>query len=298
MAVGPYGALLESVRGVKWPARRAVLGGAPGAHLARTRGVASEFAEYRPYRQGDDPRRLDWKLLARSDRAFIRLAPDRAVLGTLVVVDASASMNFPVNNGGVAGPPRRTKWRAAKEIAVACSAAAHAGNDPVGLTVAARDGLVRLAPRTRRSVVAEIARTLDAMEPSGSWSLASAFVGAPARVLIVTDCLGDLDGLRRAARSHLVAGGEVVVVHVVSRAELEPPPGAILAIDPEDARLSRPLTASTRETYRASFDTWRGDVARGWRDDGVAYHQVVDDEPIDVLVRRVVALPGGTGVRA
>ncbi len=301
MAVGPYGALLESVRGVKWPARRAVLGGAPGAHLARTRGVASEFAEYRPYRQGDDPRRLDWKLLARSDRAFIRLAPDRAVLGTLIIVDASASMNFPVKSGRElesSGGFARTKWRAAKEIAVVCSAAAHAGNDPVGLTIAARDGLIRLAPRTRRSVVAEIARTLDATEPSGSWSLASAFVGAPARVLIVTDCLGDLDGLRRAARSHLVAGGEVLVVHTVSRAELEPPPGAILAIDPEDAQLSRPLTPATRGTYREAFDAWRGDVARGWRDDGVAYHQVVDDEPVDVLVRRVVALPGGAGVRA
>jgi uncharacterized protein (DUF58 family) len=269
MAVGPYGALLESVRGVKWPARRAVLGGAPGAHLARTRGVASEFAEYRPYRQGDDPRRLDWKLLARSDRAFIRLAPDRAVLGTLIIVDASASMNFPIESVGRVGASERfarTKWRAAKEIAVACTAAAHAGGDPVGLTIAARDGLVRLAPRTRRTVVAEIARTLD--------------------------------GLRRAARSHLVAGGEVLVVHVVSRAELQPPPGAVLAIDPEDAQLSRPLTPATRDTYRASFDAWRGDVARGWRDDGVAYHQVVDDEPIDVLVRRVVALPGGAGVRA
>jgi uncharacterized protein (DUF58 family) len=298
MAVGPYGALLESVRGVKWPARRPVLGGAPGAHLARTRGVASEFAEYRPYRQGDDPRRLDWKLLARSDRAFIRLAPDRAVLGTLIVVDASASMNFPLATAGDSGAMRRTKWRAAKEIAVACAAAAHSGNDPVGLTIAARDGLVRLAPRTRRSVVAEVARTLDATEPLGSRALATAFVGAPARVLLVTDCLGDLDPLRRAARSHLVAGGEVVAVHVVSRAELEPPPGAVLATDPEDAQLSRPLTAATRDGYRQSFDTWRGDVARGWRDDGVSYHQVVDDDPIDVLVRRVVALPGGTGVRA
>jgi hypothetical protein len=41
MAVGPYGALLEAVRGVRWPARRPVGGGAPGTHLARTRGVAS-----------------------------------------------------------------------------------------------------------------------------------------------------------------------------------------------------------------------------------------------------------------
>jgi uncharacterized protein (DUF58 family) len=297
MAVGPYGALLESVRGVRWPARRPVLGGAPGAHPARTRGVASEFAEYRPYRQGDDPRRLDWKLLARSDRAFIRLAPDRAVLGTLVAVDASASMAFAVESDGERGAHGWTKWRAAKEIAIACAAVAHAGGDPVGLAVAAQGGVARLSPRTRRGVVAEIARTLDATVPSGSVSLASAFVGAPARVLLVTDCLGDLAGLRRAARAHVAAGGEVHAVHVVSRAELEPPRAAMLATDPEDASTSRPLTAGTRDEYRAAFDAWRREVARGWRDDGVAYNEIVDDEPVDVLVRRLVAIPGGARVR-
>jgi uncharacterized protein (DUF58 family) len=297
MAVGPYGALLESVRGVRWPARRPVLGGAPGAHPARTRGVASEFAEYRPYRQGDDPRRLDWKLLARSDRAFIRLAPNRAVLGTLLAVDASASMAFPVEVAGVSRELDRTKWRAASEIMVASAAAAHAGGDPVGLAVAAQGGLARLLPRTRRGVVAEIARTLDATVPSGSTSLAGAFVGAPPRVLLVTDCLGDLEGLRRAARAHLAAGGEVHLVHVVSRAELEPPRTAMLATDPEDASAARPLTPGTRGAYRAAFDAWRGGVARAWRDDGVAYHEIVDDQPVDVLVRRIVAPAGGAGPR-
>ena len=310
MAVGPYGALLESVRGVRWPARRPVQGGAPGAHLARTRGVASEFAEYRPYRQGDDPRRLDWKLLARSDRAFIRLAPDRAVLGTLVAVDASASMAFPVESarsagaavgsaresGAAVGP--RSKWLAAKEVAVACAAVAHAGGDPVGLTIAAEHGLARLSPRTRRGVVAEIARTLDATVPAGSGSLANAFIGAPARVMLITDCLGGLDALRRVARAHVAAGGEVHVVHVVSRAELDPPRAAMLATDPEDPSTARPLTDATRAAYRAAFDAWRGEVARGWRDDGVAYNEIVDDEAVDVLVRRLVAVPGGTGVRA
>jgi uncharacterized protein (DUF58 family) len=300
MAVGPYGALLESVRGVRWPARRPVLGGAPGAHLARSRGIASEFAEYRPYRQGDDPRRLDWKLLARSDRAFIRLAPDRAVLGTLVAVDASASMAFPVESAGESGASsgRRTKWLTAKEVAIACAAVAHAGGDPVGLTIAAEHGLARLSPRTRRGVVAEIARTLDATVPAGSGSLANAFIGAPARVMLITDCLGGLDALRRVARAHVAAGGEVHVVHIVSRAELDPPRAAVLATDPEDAAVARPLTDGTRAAYRAAFDAWRGEVARGWRDDGVAYNEIVDDEAVDVLVRRLVAVPGATGVRA
>lgn len=300
MAVGPYGALLESVRGVRWPARRPVQGGAPGAHLARSRGVASEFAEYRPYRQGDDPRRLDWKLLARSDRAFVRLAPDRAVLGTLMVVDASASMAFPADGSDESGDAvgRRSKWLVAREVAVACAAVAHAGGDPVGLSVAGRGAIVRLPPRTRSGVIAEIARTLDAITPSGGQPLAGAFIGAPARVMLVTDCLGGLDELRRAARAHIAGGGEVHVVHVVSRAELEPPRAAMLATDPEDAAIVRPLTESSRDRYRAAFDAWRAETARGWRDDGAAYQEIVDDEPVDVLVRRLVAPPGTTGARA
>jgi uncharacterized protein (DUF58 family) len=290
MAVGPYGELLEAVRGVRWPARRPVSGGSSGTHLARTRGVASEFAEYRPYRQGDDPRRLDWKLLARSDRAFTRLAPDHSVLSTLIAVDASASMAYPERVA-----PDDTvefgKWLAAKRIAVACAAIAHAAGDPVGLAIGNAGRLTRLPSRTRRGIVAEIARTLDATNPGGVAPLESAFVDADRRVLIISDCLGDESALRRAARGHVASGGEVHLAHVVARSEVDPPRAAMLATDPEDARIRRPLTGATRAAYDAAFTDWRAQLARGWRDDGIAYSEVRDDEPLDVVVRRVVAPP-------
>ncbi len=101
------------------------------------------------------------------------------------------------------------------------------------------------------------------------------------------------------ARAHVAAGGEVHVVHIVSRVELDPPRAAVLATDPEDPSMTRyPLTDGTRAAYRAAFDAWRAEVARGWRDDGVACNEIVDDEAVDVLVRRLVAVPGATGVRA
>jgi len=83
-----YGALLDAVRGVHWQARRAVTGALAGTHHSKQRGTSAEFTEYRFYRQGDDPRRIDWRLLARSDRAYIRLATDRAILPTMIVLDA------------------------------------------------------------------------------------------------------------------------------------------------------------------------------------------------------------------
>ena len=103
-------ALLDALRTVRWPARRAVRGGASGVHAARSRGTSVELSEYRSYRQGDDPRRIDWKLLARSDRAFVRLSPDHAVLPTMIVVDASASMAFPAATSG--------KWMQARRLAL------------------------------------------------------------------------------------------------------------------------------------------------------------------------------------
>lgn len=288
MPVGPYGALLDAVRGVRWPARRPVPGGAPGAHQARSRGVAPEFAEYRPYRQGDDPRRLDWKLLARSDRAFVRLAPDHATLGTTFVVDASASMDFPRGDAG--------KWALAKRLTIGLAAAAHASVDPVGLLIATPQGPRRQEPRTRRGVVGEMARALDAVRPGGSPELAALIAEAAPRCVVVTDCLGDFEALRAALARHVVRGGEAYLLHVVAAVELEPSREAFLATDPEDQALRRPLLAATRSGYQVRFAAFRAEVAQSVRADGVQLYEVRDDAAVDVLVRLIARAPG-TGAR-
>jgi uncharacterized protein (DUF58 family) len=281
------GTLLDGVRGVRWPARRAVRAALPGTHASRMRGVSPEFTEYRPYRQGDDPRRLDWRLLARSDRAYIRLADDRAVLPTLLVVDASASMAFPAETLG--------KWRCAVELAVGLTAVAHASGDPVGLVVPRADAprALRLEPRSRRGVVTEIAQGLGALRPAGSPALAEALAGpaAGARVVVVSDFLGDEEPLWRAARERIAAGGEVHALHVVAAEELEPAPRAVLAVDPERRDVRRPLTAASREAYLAAFAGWRDELARRWRAAGASFTLVRTDEPAEQVVRRVAMPP-------
>ena len=280
---GAYGALLDQLRGVRWPARRATAGGVAGAHHSRMRGTSAEFTEYRPYRQGDDTRRLDWKLLARSDRAYIRLSTDRSVLGTVLLVDASASMDFP--------PGPRSKWAYARQLAVGLASAAHADGDPVGLAIPAAPNARVLAPRTRRGVVSEIGRTLDATVAAGSAPMAPAFaaVGGVARIAIVSDLLGDAGDLLRLAREHAVTGGEVHVAHVVAPEEVDPPARALLAADPEDALVRRPLTADNRAGYVAAFAEWLAGTAREWRAAGAYYSMVTSDEPPDRAVRRLVS---------
>ena len=284
---GGYGPLLDAVRPLRWPARRTVSSGPTGAHHSRARGSSAEFTEYRPYRQGDDPRRVDWKLMARSDRAYIRLSTDRAILTTMLIVDASASMAFPA--GSLA------KWAQVRRLAVALAAVAHADGDPVGLSLAAGEGGRQLAPRTRRGVIAELARTMDDSAPAGAPPLAPSLAalahrgGGPVRACVVTDLLGDADALLGAARRHTAAGGEVHLVHLVAREELDPPRRALLAFDPESPELRRPLVDSARDAYVAAFAAWRDEMAAAWRAAGAFYTLVTDDEPAERAVRRIVS---------
>ena len=279
MYTGPYGALLDAVRGVRWPAARRVAGATLGAHPSTLRGNSSEFSEFRPYRQGDDPRRLDWRLLARSDRAYVRLTTDRATLRTAIVVDASASMAFP--------EPSLDKWRLSRELAVALAAVAHADADPVGLTIAGEPARV-LAPRARRSIIAEMIRALDETRPAGSAPLAPLVASARAsRIAVITDLLGDADALLAAAKLRIATGGEVVVLHVVATEELEPPRGDLLAVDPEESRLRRTLDGAGRAAYRLAFGRWMEDCARDLRAAGARYLRVDTSEPAAHAVRRI-----------
>jgi uncharacterized protein (DUF58 family) len=276
-----YGELLDALRGVTWPARRTARASTSGTHRSRLRGVSPEFTEYRPYRQGDDPRRLDWRLLARTDRAYLRITSDRATLSTLILVDGSASMAFPQKSLG--------KWEHARRLAIGLAGIAHASGDPVAVGVATAHGMVRTEPRTRRGVVADCARVLDVASPAGNVEIGQAMqdVRGARRLAVLSDFLGNVEAMLQPARALMSEGGEVAAIHIVAREELEPPPDAILATDPEDDEIKRALTPDTAAAYAQQFADWREWLAREWRAAGAQYEMTVTDEAPDRVIRRI-----------
>lgn len=279
--VGRYGTLLDAIHGVRWPARKTVHTGSAGTHTSRQLGLAAEFTAYRPYRQGDDPRHLDWKLLARTDRAYQRISVERATLRTILIVDASASMDFPET--------APTKWTRACEVAVGLAAIAQSAGDPVGLLVAGAETGFR--PRTRRGIVGQIAAILDGIRPDGDADLEQVLrhLEGRGRVALLSDCLdeGNAD-IIAAGRALTAAGAEVTVVHVVAAEELEPGTLPFDAVDPEATRARRPLSEAGLPAYRRAFAAWRDDLARAWRESGAAYTLVRTDEAADRAIRRIV----------
>ncbi len=292
-----YSTLLDGIRGLCWPSRRVVGTGASGLHRSSQRGTAGEFTEYRLYRQGDDPRGLDWKLLGRSDRAFIRLSDDRALLTTWLIADASASMvNPPVASG------RRDKWRMSRFVAVGLAAAVHASGDPVGLITTGAGGRTRLEPRTRRGTVRDIARILDSIVCGGGDVLAPEIqpLSQNSRIVCLTDCLGDLEDLMRTASAQIATGVQFECVHLVAHEELELPGGDHIVRDPEIGLAGAGyagaggavLAASTREGYELAFRSFRERLRHQWRAIGAEYTEVrTSDDP----VRAVRAVVSGKG---
>ncbi len=278
----PYGPLLDSLAGLRWPARRVAGAGASGIHPSRLRGATSDFTEYRLYRQGDDFRRLDWKLLARTDRAYLRITDDHAVRTTLILLDASASLAFPAGSLG--------KWVQARRVTVGLAAVARSGGDPVGLVAAAAHGLVRLPPRSRQGTIGEIARAVDEISPAGSTGLAGALdlVRPGWRVVIISDFLGDEDALLAAAAARSVAGAEVFALHVVADEETDPPGSVRLATDPEQPGLQRVLHEEVRAGYVDAFAQWRSALAGRWRRAGLEYVEIRDSEDTTAAIRRIV----------
>ncbi|MEO8200172.1 MAG: DUF58 domain-containing protein [Gemmatimonadota bacterium] len=280
-AAGDFGGLLDALVGVSWPARRPIGSGVAGSHPSRLRGMTAEFTEYRPYRQGDDPRRLDWKLLARTDRAYLRVTDDHATRTTLLLVDASASMAFPSDS--------LAKWGQACRVAVGLAAVARRDGDPVGLFIAREQGDARLPPSSRRLAIADIIRTLGESAPRGSSPLASGLHGIRAgwRVAIVSDFLGDEPALLRAARELIVNGVEVFAIHIVAAEEETPSAGVRLATDPEDNRVRRVLHEDVVSEYVLAFSTWRASLADAWRRAGAEYSLAPAEEDAAAVIRRI-----------
>jgi hypothetical protein len=140
---------------------------------------------------------------------------------------------------------------------------------------------------------------VDAAEPGGAEPLAGRFAALrSARIAVLTDLLGDSDELLGAARVRIAAGGEVHLIHIVAREELEPPRRPMLAADPEQPTMQRLLLESTRAAYENAFGDWRAEMARRWRAAGAVYIEVVTDEPASRAVRRIAEAPGIGGARA
>jgi uncharacterized protein (DUF58 family) len=262
----------ESLRRLELLVTRKLDGLLQGDHQGIVPGGGTDAGEGRVYQPGDDVRRIDWNLTARSTvTSVLDTVADRE-LETWLVVDGSASLDF-----GTADCSKR-------DLAQAAAAAfgfltCRAGNR-LGAVVYGPEGAAVLPPRTGREAVLRLLRRLGRRPPApeGPASLAAALrrVRLVARrrglVVVVSDLLDDDDWpsqLRAVAARH-----EVVVVQVGDPREAElPPVGYLTVVDPETGERHEVQTANRRlrERFAAAAAEQRAAAARAVRAAGAGH---------------------------
>src|SRR6266480_3260431 len=134
---------LAALAHLRFSTRHRIDGTYTGRHQSRQQGGAGEFVDYREYSEGEDLRRLDWKVLARTGRAYVRLYQDETNLPCTLAIDASGSMLF---DGEHPREPGGSKLAYAQYLATALSHVIVRGQDQVGLAVMADELLEQLPP--------------------------------------------------------------------------------------------------------------------------------------------------------
>ncbi|MCW2615745.1 MAG: hypothetical protein JWN08_2739, partial [Frankiales bacterium] len=224
-----------------------------GDHLGYLPGPGTEAAEARAYAPGDDVRRIDWAVTARTGDPHVRQAVAERELETTLLVDLTASMSF--------GTARSEKREVAVALAAAVGHLAGGPGDRLGAVVLG-DGIRRLPARPGRQAalallhVLQTTRPGDGAGPSLEQGL-SAVLTPPRRrglLVVVSDLqapdLGWARPLRQLAQRH-----DVVVVEVVDPRELElPAVGVLRLVDPETGRHREVQTSDRRlrERYAAA----------------------------------------------
>jgi uncharacterized protein (DUF58 family) len=199
-------------------ARQVVEGFLTGRHRSPYHGFSAEYLDHRAYTPGDELRSLDWKMLARSDRYFIKLYEDETNLRAHILLDCSQSMAF--KSGAM------SKLEYGSYLAAALSYLLLRQNDAVGLFLFDSQIREHIPPRARPTQFRRILDMLDQKVPQGDTDVGAILHEVAERVrqrgliILISDLIDNeasvASGLQHFRHNHQ----EVIVFHVLDDAEL------------------------------------------------------------------------------
>lgn len=289
---------LESLGSTRLRARAVVEGFLSGQHRNPHRGSSVEFAEYKEYSPGDDIRHIDWRAWGRIDRYYVKQFEDETNVRCWFVLDTSGSMDFAFEDA-----PTKRMW--ASTLVAAFAWLLVAQGDAPGLVTFAGDAKVALPPSSRRAQVEDICRALDAARAGGQTSIESAMARVAERtharsiVVLVSDMLDASEEALTLARVLRRRGLEVVIFHVLDRAELELPWEGLslfegleadgeLLVDADDIR------SAYQETLREHFARLEQRCGSG----DIEYFRVTTDTPVEEAILQLTRKRQRGGGRA
>ncbi len=261
-------------------ARFPMEGTVSGHHRSPHRGSSVEFAEYRNYVPGDDIRRLDWRVFARTDRYYLKEFEAETNLRCYVVLDCSGSMGFKGNNG--------IRFDYAKRLAATLSYLVINQGDAAGLVHANAKDNIEIPPRRNASHLQLILDSLNQASPKGETNLIPLLheLAEKARrralVIILSDCFCDETELRDALQHLRFQKHDLALFHLLDPLELDfnfDRPVRFVDMEGSQSIVTEPATI--RAEYQLQLTRFLKKLQTNCHEFNADYRQVTIDQPYD-----------------
>jgi uncharacterized protein (DUF58 family) len=286
--------LIHRLEPLSLRAKVVVEGFLTGLHKSPYHGFSVEFAEHRMYQPGDNLKYLDWKVLGRTDRHYIKQFQEETNLRSQIVLDASGSMEF--SSGDV------KKIEYARSLAAALVYLLLTQRDAVGLTVF--DNNIRETRPARSAQIwrNELWSVLENTVATGETQTGDALhrvaehAGRRGLVILISDLLDDPDAILSGLHHFRHLGHEVIVFQVLDDRELD------FAFDKEarfeELETKQSITASpwqVRDAYQREMADYLEQIKSGCSRHNVRHHVLTTSTPLEDALISFLASRGRLG---
>ncbi len=208
---------LSQLENLEIRARLVVEGFITGLHKSPYHGFSVEFLEHKQYMPGDDLKHVDWKVLAKTDRYYVKQHEEETNLKSYILLDVSKSMEY--TSGSV------SKMQYASYLAASLAFLMLKQRDAVGLAVFAETILNYIPPRSIQSYLIHILKALEHLKPQGTTNVSNAFHILAERmkrrglVIIISDLFDDPKKVISGLKHFRHKNHEVLVFHILDPME-------------------------------------------------------------------------------
>lgn len=268
-------------------ARAVVEGFLTGMHRSPFFGFSQEFAEYRAYSEGDDPRFMDWNVYARTERTYIKRYIGETNTRLDILLDASASMGF--GSGAV------SKLQYAKFLAATLAYLAARQHDAVGLIVFDEDVRAHRRPSSRPGHLHGVLHEIDRAQPGTGTNLSvpferfREFEKGRGLVAVISDFYCEPDALLKGVQPLAYQGQDVVLFQLLDPEELAPEmKESALLEDMETGETMEVSPIFMRSRYRERIHEHIAALKKAAVGAGADHHFVSVVEPLDEALRHYI----------
>jgi uncharacterized protein (DUF58 family) len=286
--------VISKIQGYSLRARRIVEGFVIGVHRSRLLGTGLEFKQHREYVQGDDTRRLDWKVFARTDRYFIRQYESETNMACQILLDCSESMQYK-------GEAPMSKFEYAATAAVSLAYLLLLDRDSVGFTFFDEKVRMHMPPKATFSQFYRAVDVLEGMTPGnrtmtgGALSAVAGHLKRRSMVIILSDFLDEVPPIAFGLNRLGFDGHEVLAINVADPLEVEFPfSGPALLEGLEKAGDLRCDPSDFRELYLESRAAHLEELRSACRRLRFDLNEMVTSAPLDEALSGILTERGQT----